>query len=115
MNLLDRLDTVPPMLCRLLARRGHGRVPMSNKQIAERSGLAKSTVVRIGRMRSWAKLEAITVSAFSSACGVDLLAPASKLKYMRRSRQEYFRHATKAQREMYARLISGLSGNRLHS
>ena len=46
---------------------------MSHREIAEKSGLSKSTVSDLSRRTSWNGIDIDTVVAFSQACGIDLL------------------------------------------
>lgn len=56
---------------------------MSHDEIAQRSGLSKSMVSTISRMRSWEHLSLSTVDRFSQACGVNLLKPNLTRRYIR--------------------------------
>ena len=51
MRLIEKLDRMPPFLCRLMARR-NGRSP-SNKELSAESGIPLTTLRRICEKKSW--------------------------------------------------------------
>ena len=70
-QLIAFLDSFPPVLCRVVARQGHGNRPMTIRQIAERSGLPKSTVAELSRKRTFADVPLRVIQAFCDGCGVN--------------------------------------------
>lgn len=67
----ERLEKYPPVLCRLLARLPKGR-PLSNHEIATRSGLSHYQVEAISRQTDWRGVDLPTARAFMVACNTDL-------------------------------------------
>jgi IclR helix-turn-helix domain len=98
-------------MCRFLARKHRGHAPMTNAEIAAKSGLANSTVARICQLDSWDTLTVWTVRVFSQACGVNLLSPWRQLRFWRRNKLAYLGRGTPKQRLMFARLLSDITGN----
>lgn len=66
----DRLREFSPIVCRLLARHPHGP-PLSDKEIALRSGLTHLTVVVLSDELSWDGVKVATMRAFIQACNLD--------------------------------------------
>ena len=107
MTIFDRLNQLPPSLCRLVA---HNRKrPLSHQDIANASGLAKSTVVKISQMDRWDSLPLCTIEAFSKACGVNFMSPKRSLLIIRRSGMAYIENSHPAQRRMFLRMLSDLN------
>ena len=106
MTLSERLNKLPPKLCRFVAHRR--RRPLSNQDIATASGLARSTVVKISNLDCWNGVRLDMIEAFTTACGVDLLAPKRSLYIIRKRAMDYTRNANHQQRKMYQRLLKGL-------
>lgn len=76
-NIQTRLLRFPPIVCRLLARkgrgaRGKGLSPMSDQEIANRSGLSVAEVRSISWQTTWDNLPCAQMLSFSNACGIDL-------------------------------------------
>lgn len=72
-TLLAKLQSLPPYKVRLHARHKHKRVPMTNDEIAERSGLSPETVRRLSHLESWNTVAVETLLRFCAACGVEML------------------------------------------
>lgn len=70
-DLFDRLKQFPPVLCRLLAKHNRSK-PMTNSQIAERSGLSEMEVLTLSRSTSWDGVNVETMRLFTDACGLNL-------------------------------------------
>lgn len=101
-TLLQKLERVPPFMCRLLAR--DGRRGLSHNDIAERSGLERTTVRNLSFSTSWRGYTIDTIVAFTTACGVNHLAAEKQLDYAKRRLLPHTERATGAQRQMYDRL-----------
>jgi hypothetical protein len=73
MNFAKKISSFPPVVCRLLARKGpKGRQrPMTEDEIAEDSGLPVATVLSLSWLTSWDDVRCSQMLAFSKACGVD--------------------------------------------
>ena len=82
MSLIKKLDKLPPNLVRVIAR--DGRVALSNKDIADRSGIGVKRVGQISKMTTWRNLQISEAAAFASACGVDLVNQSKTRKYLMR-------------------------------
>lgn len=85
-SLLAMLDRLPPNICRLVAR-DHRR-PLTNHQLAERSGLSIKKIVHISRQKSWTNVPVGQVDQFRTACGVTMQNLAAQLYYLRRTFDE---------------------------
>ncbi len=73
-NIWDKLDTFPPIACRLLARvitPSGGTVAKTIAAIAKDSGLTELEVSSMSWHASWDKIPVEMVRKFSLACGVD--------------------------------------------
>jgi hypothetical protein len=91
---LQKLDRLPPNVCRLLARVPHKpKAPLSTHDVAVRSGLSVQTVRRIARLRTWRDVTVGQMEAFKIGCGISLAtgAPctgeALQLAYLKRTFQ----------------------------
>lgn len=90
MTLLQTLDKFPPCLCRIVARH-----PKNTKygsrltlhEIAKKAQLSYGVVVRLSRQKTWFGATLEQAEKFSWACGVDLLHPARKTQYLKRTLQ----------------------------
>jgi hypothetical protein len=70
-NVLDRMNLLPPNLCRLIARdTSSKRKPLTTEQIAAASGLTVGEVQRISRHTSWDKVPFGSMMRFMVGCGV---------------------------------------------
>lgn len=106
MTILEKCNKFPPFLCRLVARKVHGRQPMTNAEIARKSGLSIANVDKLARARNWNHCTLKTVAAFAMGCGVDLLRPRRHLDYLRRRKKAQWQ-ASKAHSKYVARLLKG--------
>jgi hypothetical protein len=105
-TVLDKLNRVPPCVCRLLARKNHGRRGMTHRDLAKASGLTLSTVQALSFRRSWTGLSIDTIMAFSLACGVNHLSTDQQMDYLRRRRMAHVLGAKGSQKVFYARLLT---------
>ena len=87
MLLLEKINRMPPFLCRLMAR-WKGRSP-SNKQLSESSGIPITTVRRLCLKKSWDDVPVGIAQKFGMACGVDLMRQTRSLDYFKRRK---FKH-----------------------
>lgn len=73
LSLERRFNRYPPIVCRLLARQGRRgyAIPLTDRQIAQRSGLAVSDVKALSWKTTWNDVTVSTMFSFSKACGVD--------------------------------------------
>lgn len=97
----ERLDRFPPLVCRLLAREGESNrhiKPLTDDQIAERSGLSISRVKALSWLVDWKGVEVYEMLAFSKGCGVDLSDRsklAKHLQYVRSKRNRTWQYLKK--------------------
>lgn len=82
-SLLAGLDRLPPNICRLIAR--DRRRPLTNDELAARSGLPVKRVVFIAKLKSWARVPVGQVDAFRSACGITPQNQSRHLFYLQRT------------------------------
>lgn len=67
----QRIDKYPPVLCRLLARLPKGR-PLTDAEIAEKSGLSQAQVEAYSRQTDWTGIDLPNARSFMLGCGTDL-------------------------------------------
>lgn len=70
----DKLDLLPPVACRLLARKtlATGRAcPLSDEEIAKRAGMSLAKVKSLSWQVSWDEVPVGDARRFSEACGVE--------------------------------------------
>lgn len=109
-SLLEKLDRLPPCLCRLFARTRLARTgwhPKSHREIAAEAGLAKSTVADLSRLRSWRHVPLEMADTFARACGVNLAEIEEAISRLRtgRSRLKHLAAGNAQQRRMIAELL----------
>lgn len=104
-TLLNRINKLPPAACRLLARSRHGWHGLSHQELATKAGLARSTVAKISRRQTWNGLTIDTIERFSTACGVNLISPASAIRIIRSRKMPFLRKSPSAQRRFYISLF----------
>ncbi len=107
MTLLEKLDRLPPFLCRLLARCQSGPVVrgMTTDEIARVSGLSKSYVSDLSYKTTWRGVPPETHDAFKLACGVHPLHSTIANKYLRNGSMQHTSSGDIAQQRMYTRLL----------
>ncbi len=98
-TLVIHMDKIPPNLCRILAR--NGRKAMTNREIADASGLTIKRVGEIARQTSWGKVDVCQASAFAAACGVDLVKQGQVRKYLMRKEGCRFDHLAQSPNKKY--------------
>jgi hypothetical protein len=101
-------DRCPPILCRLLARTGRGEQsrPLTNLEIARRSGMTERSVLNLSRKTSWAGLTLDVIDAFTSACGVSLFHLSRQKRFWRDGKKEYLFNGSPRQRKMLHDLMT---------
>jgi transcriptional regulator with XRE-family HTH domain len=105
-NLLDKLNQIGPNKCRFLARMEGGRRPISQRQLARRSGLSRATIDRLSHKKRWDDVPLAQVVQFSEGCGIDLLRPKSSVRDKLKRSKQYIARLAPKQRRMYARLLA---------
>lgn len=104
-KMVEKLNRFPPFLCRYVARDKTGRRGLSNRQIAMKAGLTKSTVDRLARKHTWNGLRIDTIEAFSKACGVDLLHPSRQIDFLKRRKRKHARALPPSQRRYLQKIV----------
>ena len=86
MTLTNHLASLPPFVCRLLAKKKgeSGFDPLTNRDIAERSGLSLRSVIRLSRKTSWAGTKIGVADRYLKACGIDPMCVAKHAGQCRR-------------------------------
>lgn len=85
-SVTERLDRVPPFLCRMVARdKAHRGRRLSLVEISIASGLSYGAVRRLSHKRTWANVPPCIIDRFASACGVDLLHLKRTIFYLKRT------------------------------
>lgn len=107
------MDRLPPCLCRLFARKqsDRGWVPKSHQDIANDSGLPKSTVADMSRKQSWRGFRIDEADQFSRACGVNLadIYEAPRRLRSHRTRLQHLQEGNGHQRRMISDLLQKAS------
>jgi hypothetical protein len=86
---------------------------MSYSDIADVSGLDRSTVIRISGRSTWRGMKVDTVQRFSLACGINLTAgKRDHMKLMRTGMRLMLRMANPKQRAMLKRILGELHPDR---
>lgn len=67
-TLLAKLDRLPPIMCRLLAKK-NGRL-LSDRQLEDITGWSNSKLCRVYQAKSWAHVAVEDVDIFLKACGL---------------------------------------------
>lgn len=105
-SLLTKLNSCPPFLCRILARKNRGRAGLSHDELAERSGLARSTIAALSFKTSWEGIPVDTADRFAQACGVNHLSAKRQVYFMvHRQLGTFMLRATNSQKLMYRKLF----------
>lgn len=87
MTLLEKLNRFPPFVCRLVARKLHGREALSEREIAERSGLSRKHVRTLSHARTWDNIPLATADRFAAGCGVNLAIPWRHVEWLKRRKK----------------------------
>ena len=68
-----KLSRFPPLVCRLLARRGpkNRQVPLTDAEVSHASGLKLPNVISLSWLTSWDDVTCGDMLAFSKGCGVN--------------------------------------------
>jgi hypothetical protein len=106
MTLIEIANRLPPAACRYLARKDHGHTPMSHRDIAQASGLSKSTVAILSLKRSWNGVPIDVVVRFSSACGVDLMNRKKVTRFLRTAKRVHMRNASPQQKKFFQKMFT---------
>lgn len=104
--LLDQANQIPPFVCRIIARKHSGFIPLSHSDIAQASGLSRSTVAAISRKVSWHGVTVDKADRFARACGVDLSQPRRALRWLRRAGLIHLQRGTSQQRRFIKSLLT---------
>ena len=70
MTVLEWLDRMPPRVCRLVARDGRAMRGLTNRQVAERSGLTVLRVMHLSVLHTWKDVPIGEIDAFRRGCGI---------------------------------------------
>jgi hypothetical protein len=92
-TLRDKLDEFPPVVCRLVARKaGRRGGSLSHTELANRSGLERSTVAKLSQQPTWGDCSLVTIEKFSTACGVNLLHTSRQKDFLKRRLKEHIKN-----------------------
>lgn len=83
---------------------------MSAADLAEKSGLDRSTITKLSHLTSWEHCTLDTILRFSEACGVDLLRPARAVRALKRNKLVYLQTCPPSQARMFDRLLEHFPG-----
>lgn len=114
-KIFSKLNSFPPRLCRLVARKGlrTESKPMTVDDLVERTGFCRDFVIRIGGMMNWDSLKLSEIKKFSEACGVDFSRLNSQRRFIKRyflrgKNHHYLKNSSPAQRKMIAGILKSL-------
>ena len=69
----EKMDRLPPNVCRLLARVPHKpKQALTTQEIAQRAGFSKQKVRAISRLRTWRDVSVGDQERFKAACGISV-------------------------------------------
>lgn len=77
----EKLNRIPPFAYRLIAAR-HS-IAIGPDEIAERSGLSRSTVQRVSELKTWAGVKIEVAERFVRGCGFSIHRPKEAMRRMR--------------------------------
>lgn len=103
-TILQKLERIPPFVCRLIARENHGNRGLTHADLAQRSGLAVSTIKSFSFATTFRGRDIEKCQAFALACGVNHLAAERQIEFIKRRRWVHVERATGNQARMYQRL-----------
>lgn len=104
-------NKIPPILCRFLARTGHGLGcrPKTKEEIARDSGLSRETIRVVSKLQRWDGMKLTTVLAFSRGCGINIMHPTRAIQKFREMRaMVIFENATPTQRSALNRMMESI-------
>lgn len=104
-HVLDLLNTIPPVYCRLLARYKRGRRALSSREIAEISGLDRHTVDRLSTKTSWDGVRVDTAVKFALACGVNHMKKRRHVELLKTGKMYHILNATPQQQVYFSKLM----------
>lgn len=103
--ILERLNKLPPFVCRLHARKKNGQESASCTDLAKRSGLSRSYIAVLSQRTTWVGIPVDVADKFAQACGVDFMAPWKVADYFRRAKQPFLRTAHPNQKRLFLKLM----------
>lgn len=110
MTFLEKLNRFPPFVCRLVATKKNGWLPLSTTEIAQRAVIiGRSRVAEISKLEKWDDLRASEILAFSKACGVDLTRIPDEIDKLKKLKLVHMQRAHPRQRKLFFRLLSGMT------
>lgn len=69
LTLTERLNRLPPVFCRILAKTADGAL-MTDSQLCARTGWGKTRLRSVYQSLSWSEVTVAEVDTFMSACGL---------------------------------------------
>ena len=109
MGYLKHADMLPPAVCRLVARKAHGRRLKTNEEIAKDGGLYVERVTRLATRTSWEGVPLEDIDAFMTGCGVNPFDRRLTFEYLRKRNIGYINNLKPAQRKLVHRLLKALN------
>lgn len=110
MKILEKIDAIPPCVCRVLARNKSGKRGLSTRDIANISGLSKTSVAQLSLKMTWKGQRVETIDAFAAACGVDLFSPWKVRKYLRTARKVHITRCHGMRKKLFQKLFKQAAG-----
>jgi hypothetical protein len=107
--IIPSFDALPPMACRLLAGKRRHQKALTDREIAEISGLSRQSVIAISRKRTWRWMRLDTIQRFSLACGVNLRDdPKKHIKFIQGGMRGHLKNACPKLRKKLLGLLAEL-------
>lgn len=76
---------------------------MSHADLAQATGLAKSTISKLSLKSSWNGVPVDVMDSFMAACGVDLMRPSRVRNYLRTGKMRHLKAMNAHQRKFLAK------------
>ena len=89
----------------MVARKKNGRQSMSVRDLAEVTGVSRTTISELSMKKTWKGVKVELVEAFANACGVDLFKPADTYYYLKNSKQTHLKNMPASRRRMFAKMF----------
>lgn len=106
MNLLEYVDQIPPCICRLVARKNHGRNALTHRDLAKLCGISKSYVADLSMRSTWRGVPIEIIQVFGEACGVDFARPNRVRYYLRTYKKIHVLNSGGNGKKMFQRMFT---------
>lgn len=101
MTLLDKLNALPPMFCRYVARTANGRRGLTTSELETKSGLSRTTIKELTYRVTWNNITNEVTHRFMQACGVNPLVAWRQRDFVKRRQLFHVQNAKGPAKRMY--------------